>query len=167
MLSNITRTEKIGEKPLIQFFNADNIAGWMHLYTAAHFTVKNLLTSSSKIKSVELELLRWVSAQKQLSDAITIIGVKETDKRIALLSIGCSESEVKNKILNTLTDNSLTEDLKLLEIDSNKIIRLKKIFQIPDEEFNQLIGDSSNTELNKNLILKLVINRMSALIIKK
>ncbi len=167
LLAHITRSNEISGKPLIQFFNADNIAGWMHLYTAAYFTVKSLITLSTKIKSVELELLRWVSAQKQLSDAINLVGVKEGDKRIAVLSLGLDEKEIRDEILRIINEYNLKEQLELLDIDESKILRLKRLFQISDIEFNSLLEDRDNFESSKTLILKLIINRIAALIIKK
>ncbi len=167
LLAYITRCNELSEKPIIQFFNADNIAGWMHLYTAAYFTVKSLVNLSTKIKSIELELIRWVSAQKQLSDAIALMGVKPNDKKIAVLSLGLSENTVRDEIMKILSEYNLKEQLQLLEIDNSKIHNLKTIFRISDTEFNTLLEDQSNPESAKTLLLKLIINRISALIIKK
>ncbi|WEU39752.1 MAG: hypothetical protein OdinLCB4_004525 [Candidatus Odinarchaeum yellowstonii] len=167
LLAHITHSTKLSEQPVIQFFNADKIAGWLHLYTSAYFTVKSLVKLSTKIKSIELELLRWVSAQKQLSDAINIMGVKEGDKRLAVLSIGLNENTVRDKISQILGEYNLIEQPELLEIDENKIQRLKRLFQISDTEFNSLLEDRDNPDSGKTLIIKLIINRISALILKK
>lgn len=168
LISSISSTGNLEDKPVKQFFNAENIATWNHLYLAAYFTVKSIKKSASNIKAVEIELLRYASAKKQLKEALSDFGVKMDDTSIAALLIGVGEQQVAYQMADIMSSHGLVEDLSLLDLTKEKLDRLKIIYGIGDVELTALLGGGVQyTSLMADTMMKLIINRMSSLILKK
>ena len=114
---------------VFQLFDADKIADQYHLYYAAanaYYAMENGGNISNKL---DVETLLYASTQNQISKAIKLIGVSEKTKRIAVVVISEQENDsTAKKIAEYLGDL----DDKALEIDQEKFVALKKLYEITD-----------------------------------
>jgi tRNA threonylcarbamoyladenosine modification (KEOPS) complex Cgi121 subunit len=150
------------EKPStveIQFFDAEFIATWQHLY----FAVLNALTAFKNreniSKNLAMEIMTYASAQRQIRKAMEQLGVKPTTSNIAVLIIG-EKPETINLALSTIAKhfNALHDD-SVLELTKEKALLIRKFFDVSVVELKTLMrGDNLDQAL-----IDLVIERMAIL----
>ena len=138
----------------IQFFDADLVATWRHLYFAvlnAFLAIKNRENIS---KSLEVETLLYASAQRQISKAIDFIGVKQSSTSVATVilvdnprSVGQVLAIVKELIRGELDDT-------VLELTESKIEKIRKAFDISDTEIETMSRKSSVEQTLVNLVIE-------------
>jgi len=98
-----------------QIFDAKAIGGIEHLYFAAVNALKAFNQGLNISKTFSLELLLYVSGQRQISKAIEMVGVKNDTKEIALVIIVqdkeiASKANVSlSKIIGGTRDDSVLE----------------------------------------------------------
>ena len=143
----------------IQFFNAKLIATWQHIY----FGVLNALTAfrngENISKSLAVETMLYVSAQRQIRKAVELIGVKPSALDVAVVVIGDKPEIVKStlKVVAKRVDGQL--DNSILELSKEKRTSIQKVFEISDVELETA---KEKTDADKALI-DLVIERMALL----
>jgi len=156
----ITVLTDIVKPSIFQFLDADNIAGWEHLYMSAVNAV-NAIDSGDKIsKSLPLETLLYASCKDQISKALQIMGIKKDTKNLALIIFADNvivAEEAFSKIIKKIGNN---EDA-VLEVDNVKFERLKKLFDISNLELEAAGGKNTNNLVN------LIIERGSLLRLKR
>ena len=148
----------------VQFFNADLIAGQDHL----RFAVLNaLLAFKNKVNisnSLAMETLLYASAQRQIKDALKLIGVSPKSKRVAVLilaetqSQGAAVLESVSKLLQGKRDDSV------VKFSKEKVDGLIKLFGISTLEL-EAKTEKKGTE--KKALLDLVIEHMALLVTQR
>ena len=114
---------------VFQLFDADKIADQYHLYYAAANAFYAMENGGNISNKLDVETLLYASTQNQISKAIKLIGVSEKTKRIAVVVISEQENDsTAKKIAEYLGDL----DDKALEIDQEKFVALKKLYEITD-----------------------------------
>jgi KEOPS complex subunit Cgi121 len=148
-------------KACVQFFNADLIAGKAHLRFAA---LNALTTFKNKVNisnSLAMETLLYASAQRQIKDALKLIGVSPNSKRVAILILaetqnqGVAVLESVSKLLQGKRDDSV------MEFSKDKIDGLMKLFGISTLE---LEAKTEKKGAEKEALLDLVIEHMALLV---
>jgi KEOPS complex subunit Cgi121 len=143
----------------VQFFDADLVASWQHLY----FAVLNALTAfrnkENLSKSVAMETMLYASGRRQIQKATQLLGIKPTSRTMAVLIVG-GKAEVVQKMLAKVSrriDGQL--DDSVLELSGKKMERIKRAFDISEAELETVMeGDG----LEKAFV-DLVVERVALL----
>ncbi len=154
------------EKPSnveIQFFDAELVATWQHLY----FAVLNALTAFKNkrniSKSLTMEIMIYASAQHQIRKAMELLGVKLTTSKIAVLIIGEKPEDVKSALSVVSKLVNAQQDDKVLEMSKEKAKIIQNTFGISDLELKTVMK-GNNLE---RTLTDLVIERMALLAIQR
>ena len=137
-------TNKISKNCTVQLLNADGIAGGEHVLHAAVHAVKAFERNENIAKDLGLEICVRASAQRQISKALSILGIKEGEMNICAVAVDCSENIMDE--LGTILDK---RDDNILNPDENV---LKDIYDISDGEIKTASG-ISNVMIEKTTLL--------------
>ncbi len=141
LMSNIN---KISKNCTVQLLNADGIAGREHILHAAVHAVKAFERNENIAKDLGLEICVRASAQRQISKALSILGIKEGEMNICTVAVDCSENVMDE--LGTILDK---KDDSVLNPDENI---LKDIYDISEGEI-KTAGGISNVMIEKTTLL--------------
>lgn len=147
--SNITDFKKlmddIGEfECTIQLMNADGIAGSEHAVHSAVHAIRSFSRGENVSNDLGLEICVRASGQRQISQALKILGIKNGIMDICAVTIDCDKEimEELEHILGMRDDNVLDA-----EID-----KLKNIYNISDIEIDSS-GDITKLLMEKTALL--------------
>ena len=118
----------------VQFFDADLVASWQHLYFAVLNALMALRSKRNISKSLAVEVLLYASAQRQIRKAIELIGVKGCSKNVAVVILGANAALVKMGVCAVTKCLNLEPDESVLELSKEKTQRVKCAFGISDVE---------------------------------
>jgi KEOPS complex subunit Cgi121 len=122
----INKLSKFNNGCAIQLMNAEGIAGKEHVAHAAIHAIKSFSRNENIANSLGLEICVRTSGQRQISQALKMLGITSGNIRVCAVAIDCDD-----QIMETL-DNLLGErDDIVLEAEDDK---LKKIYNITDIE---------------------------------
>ena len=142
-----------------QFFDADLIATWQHLY----FAVLNALTAfknkENLSKSVAMETMLYASGRRQIQKATQLLGIKPSSRNMVVLIVG-GKAEVVRKALAKVSRRVGGQfDDSVLELSVKKMERIKRAFDISEAELETVMeGD----DVEKALV-DLVVERVALL----
>jgi tRNA threonylcarbamoyladenosine modification (KEOPS) complex Cgi121 subunit len=143
----------------VQFFDADLIATWEHLYFAVVNALTAFATQRNISRNVAVETVLYASAQRQIRKAIGFIGVKRGVSNVAVVIIGDDIAQVQAALSALLTLFGKETDESVLELSGSKIELVRGAFGISDEEV-KTITEKSGLE---QALVNLVIERMALL----
>ncbi len=152
-------TRKEQQDTAVQFFNAELVATWQHLY----FAVLNALTAFSNqsniSKNVAVEVMLYASAQRQIRKAIALIGVKRDSAQVAAVIIGENADAVTAALSSVSKHVGAEPDETVLALSNGKVRSVREAFSISDKELETVMakGDAQQALVN------LVIERMALL----
>ena len=147
----------------IQFFDARFIAGYQHLYFAALNALNAFQEKTNISNNIAVEALLYASAQRQIKKAVEMLGIKKTTSELAVLILPQNNSE-KTRSLELIKRIILREcNDKILELNNEKIIRIRKMFNISEMEFK---AELKKEGLEKEALTDLVIEHMALLVTK-
>jgi KEOPS complex subunit Cgi121 len=139
-----------------QFFDATSIAGWEHLYFAALNALNAFKNKQNISNSLAVEALLFASAQRQITKAVKMLGIRPESSQVAALII----AETRQRATEALEIISKTipgeRDDSTLELTDGKIEGIKRLFDISDLELRASGG-----------LRELVIEHMALLSISK
>ncbi|HEX3013397.1 MAG TPA: KEOPS complex subunit Cgi121 [Methanobacterium sp.] len=141
LMSNIN---KISKNCTVQLLNADGIADREHILHAAVHAVKAFERNENIAKDLGLEICVRASAQRQISKALSILGIKEGEMNICAVAVDCSENVMDE--LGTILDK---RDDSVLNPDENI---LKDIYDISEGEI-KTAGGISKVMIEKTTLL--------------
>lgn len=149
----------VGEDVEIQFFNAELVASWQHLFFAALNALKAFRNGENISKHLAVEMLLYASAQRQIRKATEVLGIKPGLKSIAVLIVGNQADQVAKslEIIEGLLGR--THNDKVLELTPDKIANIRKAFGISDAEIEAIM----NGKTLEQAIIDLVIERIALL----
>jgi KEOPS complex subunit Cgi121 len=150
-------------KAHIQFFDAKQVAGPQHLYFAALNALNAFKKKTNISNNLEVEALLYASGQRQITKAVKMLGIKQDTSEVAALIM----TENKNKktgYLHMLTEIIPGErDDSVLELANKKIEKIKKLFNISDNEFEAKLEKKGQ---EREALTDLVIEHMALLVSK-
>ena len=114
---------------IIQLMNADAIAGKEHLQQGTVHAIKAFERGENLAKDLGIEILIRTSAQRQISKAFNILGLKEGEMNIAVVMIDCPDYFV-DELSKYFTRNDA-----VLESDESILIEL---YNIPKKELKNM-----------------------------
>jgi len=120
------KLNKIDSECTIQLMNADGIAGVEHALHSTIQAIKAFSRNQNISKELGLEICVRTSGQRQISQALKMLGIKEGPMNVCAVLVGC-QTDVMDKlgdILGTRDDDVLLEDPE----------KLREIYKISDIE---------------------------------
>ena len=144
----------------IQIFDANLIAGWEHLYFAALNALNAFESKLNFSNSLAMETLLYASAQRQISKAIDLLGIKPESPQIAVLVIAKTLKEASSALETVSKLVSGERDDSILELTEGKIESIRRLFDISDLELESKLERKG---LEKEALVGLVIEHVALL----
>ena len=142
----------------IQFFDAQLIATQEHLYFAVLNALQAFKNKTNRSKSPAMETMLYASAQRQILKAIDRCGIKPQTTTMAVSIIGDDPNQIENTLEAISECVGSKPDEAVLELTKSKEAKIRKAFEITDEELKTL---ECNDE--KRAITDLVIEQVALL----
>ena len=149
------------ENTCVQFFDASLIAGWEHLRFAS-LNALNAFKGNVNISSgLAMETLVYASAQRQIKEAVKLLGIKSNTDRVAVLILADTQeqaSEVLKAVSQLLGGR---RDDSVVGLTDEKIAGICKFFKISSIE---LEAKAQRKDTKKQALTELVIEHMALLV---
>ncbi|MBE6505687.1 MAG: hypothetical protein E7Z73_08140 [Methanobrevibacter millerae] len=123
-LNQINSIKKDSE--IIQLLNADAIAGKRHIEHGVNQAFLAFERGENLANDLSVEICLRCSAQRQISKAFGLLGLKEGKMNLCAILIDCDDYTSELSSLFDLDDNVLVADAE----------KLKEIYSISDDELN-------------------------------
>ncbi len=145
-----------GENETIsQVFDASCVADVEHLVHSARFALVAHATGRNFASSLNIELLCWAAAERQIARAFEKVGLREGSETMAILVLGASRPRVKKALLDVCRELGVVREDSVLKLTREKTSKLVEIFLISEEE------------LKIASVQKLVLERVSLLALER
>ena len=129
---------------IIQLFNADAIVSKNHIIHGVNQAYLAFDRGENLANDISVEVVLRCSAQRQISKAFKILGLKEGEMNLCVVLIDCADYTDELSSIFTPDENVMIPD------DEN----LKKIYKISDDELKNM----SIEEIIIDRITKLTVN---------
>jgi len=144
----------------IQFFDAKLIASREHLYFAALNALKAFQNRLNISNSLAVETLLYASAQRQITRAVELLGIKPSSTEVAVLVIAKTEQKAKTTLEIVSKRMQGERDDSVLELSKEKMRGIEKLFGISDIELKAKL---TREGLEKEALIDLVIEHVALL----
>jgi KEOPS complex subunit Cgi121 len=159
--SLLERLREVSTDLDVQMVDLDKVAGMKHLYFALLNAVHAFQRRTNISRSLAMEFLLYMSAQKQISEAIKMMGVSQKTRNVVIVAVGKNQhslTEFARKL--PLFVRFESDDELLDKWDSKKTFNLLTLFNISDKELHAMQRKTVSTE---QTIQKLILERMALL----
>lgn len=144
----------------VQFFNAKLVASKEHLYFATLNALKAFASRLNRSKSLAVETLLYASAQRQIRNAVDMIGINPNSRDVAVLIIAETRQQVDAALESVSELMSAQRDDDALELTDEKFVHIKKLFGISDIELEAKLTKEG---FQKEALVDLVIEHVALL----
>ncbi len=142
-----------------QFFNSMMIVDEMHLLSGAQNAVNALKGDYMISRTLDVELVVYVSAQRQIGRALDIMGVNDELSSVGVVCIDEDEKKVRECLMRI--EEKVGEEISpMFSPTSEKINSLMKNFGITELEMKQF-KDSDDLATRNQALSKCVVSRVS------
>jgi tRNA threonylcarbamoyladenosine modification (KEOPS) complex Cgi121 subunit len=138
----------------IQFFDAELVATWQHLYFAVLNALLAFRNNRNISKSVAMEIMLYASAQRQIRKAIQFIGVKHDSANVAVVIVGENPDSVKAVLSAVSKRIGVEHDETALELTKEKTQSIRKAFGVRTEELEAVMEKKNIKQALVNLIIE-------------
>ena len=125
-LSQINEIKKDGE--IIQLLNADAIVSKNHIVHGVNQAFLAFERGENLAKDISVEIALRCSAQRQISKAFNILGLKEGEMNLVAILINCNDYTDELSSIFTLDESVLSPDSE----------NLMKVYKISDVEVEKM-----------------------------
>ena len=125
-LNQIDCIKKDGE--IIQLLNANAIASKNHIIHGVNQAILAFDRGENLAKDLSVEIVLRCSAQRQISKAFKILGLRECEMELCAVLVNCEDYTEELESIFTRDDSVLTADEPTL----------KEIYKISDEELKNM-----------------------------
>jgi len=152
------------DRVCVQFLNASLIAGWEHLRFAALNALNAFKSKVNISSSLAIETLLYASAQRQIKEAVKLIGIKPNTTHVAVLVLTETPKQASivlkavSKLLGGRRDDSV------IDLTEDKVANLKRLFRISNVELEAKIERKG---AEKQALTDLVIEHMALLVTQR
>jgi KEOPS complex subunit Cgi121 len=129
----------------VQFFNAELVATWQHLYFAVLNALMAYRNKRNISRNVAIEVMLYASAQRQIRKAIDLIGVKCDSANVAVVIVGGSPSSVKSVLSAVSKRVGKEPDEAVLALSKEKVLSIRRAFGISEKEL-ETVMEKNNVE---------------------
>jgi len=142
------------ENTAVQFFNAELVATWQHLYFAALNALTAFRNKRNISKNVVMEVMLYASAQRQIQKAIELVGVKCDSANMAMVIIGETPASVK-AVLSAVSKRIGAEPAEtVLELSKGKMQSIRRAFDISEKELKTVMKKNNLEQALVNLVFE-------------
>jgi KEOPS complex subunit Cgi121 len=124
----------------LQLVDLDRVPGQRYLLLATVNALESFHSKQPIAKTLGMELLLYIAGEKQITEALGIVGVTPRTRRVAAIAVGASAEEI------SAAANSLAETLGLSDndqlLDDWPLERIKNVrsgFEIGEKELKAVI----------------------------
>ncbi len=148
-----------------QFVDLDKIPGSRYLFLATLNALQSHNSSRPISRTLGMEILLYVSANKQINEAIRHVGMTADTARIAAILVGKTKEEtlvvadLLNQILQQKGDDELID-----QWSSGRIENVLSLFDIAPRELKAILRESEQRE---QAVERLAIERSALLTVRK
>lgn len=143
----------------IQFLNPHHLAGELHLLAAAQNAWNAWSGSYSIARFLDVEIILYASAQKQIKNAFAAMGLEAGLGSVAVVVIAESEDSIKD-ILRRMEQRVGASLDEPFSVDRERLERIQLFFEIPDIELDA-ISESSALEDRWEALVRCVVSRVA------
>jgi len=127
----------------VQFFDADLVATWQHLYFALLNALTAFKNGENISKSVAMETMLYASARGQIQGATQLLGIKPALSNVAVLIVGGKREAVQSALAKVSKRIGGHHDDSVLELSREKVEGIRRAFDVSDRELEAVVeGDS-------------------------
>jgi KEOPS complex subunit Cgi121 len=146
--------EETPQTAWIQFFDAELVATWQHLYFAVLNALLAFRNERNISKSVAMEVMLYASAQRQIRKAIQLMGVKRDSANVAVVIIGEKPDSVQ-AVLSAVSKRVGAEpDETVLELTKKKTQNIRKAFEISANELEAVMEKKNAKQALVNMVIE-------------
>lgn len=142
----------------IQLLDADKLAGMDHIQFAVMNAMKAFDSKTNASDTLEMEILLYASTQRQIRDAIQLVGVNDKTRNLAVVvidgdieSINESATKIRSVVTGEVDDSVL---------DGWNPEQIGELFKIGEEEIQAMRRKGESLQ---DSVCKLVLERMAIL----
>jgi tRNA threonylcarbamoyladenosine modification (KEOPS) complex Cgi121 subunit len=160
----LKRLRSINNQAEVQLVKSDLIAGLEHLHFAARNALYSFNGKRRRSKSLAMELLLYVSCQRQIAKAIKFLGVDSKDSRIALVALSDSKDVILELDRRARLILSGEQDDDLIEIGTKqKMAQLQRSYGVTSREMEAARFEG---ETDSSVLKRLIVERSALLDIR-
>ncbi len=162
-------TQQLTASPEFAFLivDADYVAGADHLLFATIHALTAFSRNSNRASTRQMEILRFAAAQRQISQALKLLGVSESSRRFGGVLTNSNAAELESTHQDFLKLAEVTDDPSVLLLSTAKKAQMiQSVFQIPDEELEAICPSPQQKE-RWDALQKLVYDRCALLAIAR
>ena len=161
----LTATQQEFRDATVQFVDLDKTTGHRHILLATYNALKSRSLGQMISRSFAIEILLYIAAERQITQAFARIGVETKTKRIGVIATS-SSPEILSRIKEHLTKsfNQECNDDLLDEWTEQRCKAIRELLGVTDEEIQTVTrsGDSIPKSIQR-----LAIERSALLVLKK
>jgi tRNA threonylcarbamoyladenosine modification (KEOPS) complex Cgi121 subunit len=151
--------EEVRSGVWVQFFDAELVATWQHLYFAVLNALLAFRSEMNIAKSVAMEAIIYASAQRQIRKALHTIGFKGDSTNVAMVITGENPASVEALLSAVSKRVGVEPDDTVLELSRKKARRIRQAFGITGKELETVTEKEDGVQA----LVDLVIERMALL----
>ncbi len=130
----VSKAKAAVQPSLIQLFNADSIAGSVHILYAAVNALKTFKQGRNIAQSLDVEVLLYVSTQRQIRKALEITGLQNDSTKVAAAIIADDDHRLAEALGKLEAFMPGLRDDSVLDISEDKRRRLMELYDISQLE---------------------------------
>lgn len=154
--NTLKQLRSINNHTEVQLVKADLIAGPEHLQFAARNALYSFRGDRRRSKSLAMELLLYISCQRQIAKAIKFLGVDSKDSHVALIALSPSKDAIQELASRARSVLNGEPDDGRIEIGSEqKMARLRESYGVTVKEMEAArLEEETETSVLKRLIVE-------------
>jgi len=142
--------------------NPKILATEIHGVIAAKYALKSFKHRTNVSKNLDLETLVYISANRQIKEAISIAGPGGIFSSVSVVIISKNPKSIEKALEELLQREQGTLDNSLLDITKDKVDHIREVFSIKDEELKVTLA-----ETQEEALVKCTLSRLALFHIKK
>jgi tRNA threonylcarbamoyladenosine modification (KEOPS) complex Cgi121 subunit len=149
----------------LQFVDLEKVPGSRYLLLATLNALKSFHSSQPISRTLGMEILLYVSANRQIAEAIQLVGMTSDTGKVAALLVGKSEEEVSGavELLGQILNQRSNDEL----IDHWSAERIENVLTIFGIGSKELKATLRKNETKAQAIERLAIERSALLAVRK
>jgi tRNA threonylcarbamoyladenosine modification (KEOPS) complex Cgi121 subunit len=151
----LKQLRSINTRAEVQLVKADLIAGPEHLQFAARNALNSFKGDKRRSKSLAVELLLYLSCQRQIAKAIDFLGVDSEDSRVALIALSQSKDAIEEVARHAESAINGKQDDGQIEIGSEqKMTKLQQSYGVTRKEMEaaRFEGETQSSTLKRLIV---------------
>jgi KEOPS complex subunit Cgi121 len=142
-----------------QFFNSMMVVDELHLLSGAQNAINALKGDYMISRSLDVEIVVYISAQRQIGRALDLMGIKDQLSSVGIVCIDEDEEKVRSCILEA-TERVGEEVSPMFNPTQEKITSLMETFEITELEMKQFTDETDLVSRTRSLS-KCIVSRVS------